>query len=95
MSECCADAGASNLFTTRYRRFLAGTILAWAGEHDEAVTLLEQCATVPPVVGPAVITRDPLISIPLEDHPRYQALEKRLEAQIAENQKHFAAAAAQ
>jgi hypothetical protein len=48
--------------------------------------LLEKLATGYPGVGPAVIARDPLYSQPLAGNARWQALQKRLEADIAANQ---------
>jgi hypothetical protein len=39
------------------------------------------------MVGPADITRDPLYALPLAGNARYQALERRLEAEIAANQR--------
>ncbi len=62
-------------------------IFAWAGEENDAVALLERLATEFPSAGPAEITRDPLYSTPLANSLRYQALAKKLEAEIAENQK--------
>ena len=71
------------------RRFAASQVakvLAWAGAEEEAVALLEEVATQYPALGPAEITRDPLYSIPLAANPRYRALERKLEAEIAANQ---------
>ena len=62
-------------------------ILAWAGEENEAVALLERLSTEYPGVGPAAITRDPLYSIPLAKNARYKALETKLETEIAANLK--------
>lgn len=70
----------------RYVRAQAARVLAWAGATDEAEHLLEQLSTAFPTIGPAEITRDPLYSIPLAEHPRYKVLEQRLEAEIAANQ---------
>jgi hypothetical protein len=70
-----------------YTRLMAARVLAWSGAPDEAVDLLERLATGNPGIGPAAITRDPLISMPLRQQPRYQQLEKKLEAEISANQK--------
>jgi tetratricopeptide (TPR) repeat protein len=70
-----------------YARALAARILAWAGAGDEAVALLEQLSTQYPMLGPAEITRDPLYSVPLAGNARYQVLARKLEAEIAANQR--------
>jgi TolB-like protein/DNA-binding winged helix-turn-helix (wHTH) protein len=70
----------------RYSRSLAARVLAWAGRGDEAVDILEQLSTQYPMAGPADITRDPFYAIPLAGNARYQALERKLEAEIAINQ---------
>lgn len=57
----------------------AARVLAWAGEKDEAVDLLEGLATVDNGLGPAEITRVPLYDVPLAGNPRYQALKAKLE----------------
>ncbi|MET0378767.1 MAG: winged helix-turn-helix domain-containing protein [Spongiibacteraceae bacterium] len=72
-----------------YARATAAAILAWAGMGDEAVELLEGLSKGYPGVGPAEITREPLYSVPLAKNARYMALEKKLEAEIAANQKLF------
>jgi TolB-like protein/DNA-binding winged helix-turn-helix (wHTH) protein len=71
----------------RYGRALAARILAWAGAGDAAVDLLEQLSTQYPTIGPAEITRDPLYARPLAGNARYQALERKLEAEIVANQR--------
>jgi TolB-like protein/DNA-binding winged helix-turn-helix (wHTH) protein len=73
----------------RYSPATAAMILAWAGAQDDAVALLEGLSNGFPGLGPAEITRDPLYSKPLANNVRYQALQKRLEAEIAVNQKLF------
>ncbi|HET9474920.1 MAG TPA: hypothetical protein VFO82_13565 [Steroidobacteraceae bacterium] len=70
-----------------YSRALAARILAWADAGDEAVALLEQLSIAYPMFGPAEITRDPLYSIPLSGNTRYKVLERKLEAEIAANQR--------
>jgi TolB-like protein/DNA-binding winged helix-turn-helix (wHTH) protein len=75
------------------RRFAASQlakVFAWAGAEEEAVVLLEEIATQHPMLGPAEITRDPVYSIRLAANARYQALERKLEAEIAVNQTLFA-----
>ena len=59
-------------------------VLAWAGAKDEAVELLEGLSTGENGLGPAEITRDPLYTVPLAEHPRFQQLVARLEAQMRE-----------
>lgn len=70
-----------------YSRALAARILAWADAGNEAVALLEQLSSAYPMFGPAEITRDPLYSIPLSGNARYKVLERKLEAEIAANQR--------
>ena len=92
--KAVADARAAMAMTPRnihpgiqrYALALAARILAWAGAGNEAVELLDQLSTRFPAIGPAEITRDPLFSAPLGSNPRYNALETRLEAEIAANQ---------
>jgi TolB-like protein/DNA-binding winged helix-turn-helix (wHTH) protein len=55
---------------------------AWSGAEDEAVALLEEYSSATPGPGPALITRDPLFSVPLARNARYRALADRLEAQM-------------
>jgi TolB-like protein/DNA-binding winged helix-turn-helix (wHTH) protein len=69
-----------------HSRSLAARIFAWAEADDEALTLLEQLSTEYPMSGPAEIARDPLYAVPLATNPRYQQLERKLEARIAANQ---------
>jgi hypothetical protein len=64
-------------------RTWSAIVLAWSGATDEAVSLLEDLATSVPGSAPAPITRDPLITKPLANNTRYQALRQRLEAQMA------------
>jgi hypothetical protein len=68
-----------------YRDYLAAMTLAWAGEQDYAVMLLEKLSSGAPSVGPAVLTRDPLIATPLRKNERYQKLRAALEIEIASN----------
>src|SRR5262249_2278414 len=71
----------------RQARGSVALISAWAGNDAPAGALLEQLSTEFPSIGPAVITRDPLYSIPLARSAQYKTLEARLEAEIAENLK--------
>src|SRR6185503_13562598 len=73
----------------RYAQATAAMILAWAGAGDAAVELLTPLATEFPGLGPADIAREPLFSTPLASNPRYAALARRLEAEIAANRKLF------
>jgi TolB-like protein len=82
-----ASLGAApNLATNTYTRMLAARIFAWAGAHEEAIGMLERLSGEYPGLGPAHIARDPLLSRPLADEPRWRALTRALEAQIAANQ---------
>jgi tetratricopeptide (TPR) repeat protein len=62
---------------------LIPAVYAWNGALDQAVQMLEASSTAIPGLSPAEIARDPLFSVPLAHHPRYQALTTRLEAQMA------------
>jgi TolB-like protein/DNA-binding winged helix-turn-helix (wHTH) protein len=53
---------------------------AWCGAPDEAIGLLQQLAHGRPGSGPAEITRDPLLSVPLGSVPAYRRLTDELEA---------------
>ncbi len=66
-----------------YAMNMATGVLAWAGQKDEAVTMLEQLADAIPGVSPAAIARDPIYTVALADNARFQALKARLEAQLA------------
>lgn len=65
-----------------YPRMLAARVLAWCRAHDESLGILEALATHFPGVGPASISRDPLLQQPLSGHPRWMSLRDRLEAQV-------------
>jgi TolB-like protein/DNA-binding winged helix-turn-helix (wHTH) protein/tetratricopeptide (TPR) repeat protein len=69
-----------------YARLMAARVFAWSGASDEAVDLLVRLSTRHPGVGPAAITRDPLISVPLAGHAGYRQLAQQLEGEIARNQ---------
>ena len=61
-------------------------MLAWAGEDNEALALLETLARGYPGVGPATIVRDPFFSTRLSANPRWRGMEQALNAEIAANQ---------
>lgn len=69
-----------------YARLMAARVFAWSGASDGAVDLLVRLSTRYPGVGPAAITRDPLISMPLAEHAGYRQLAQHLEGEIARNQ---------
>jgi hypothetical protein len=52
---------------------------AWCGGQDDAVALVRQLAAGRPGIGPAQITRDPLLTVPLDHSPAYRALADQLE----------------
>jgi TolB-like protein/DNA-binding winged helix-turn-helix (wHTH) protein len=56
-----------------YARSRAARILAWAGEENQAMDLLDALAMQTPGVGPAEIYRDPLYEIPLGRNERFRA----------------------
>jgi TolB-like protein/DNA-binding winged helix-turn-helix (wHTH) protein len=62
--------------------FLLARVDAWCGAPDEALALLQELATGRPGVGPAVITRDPLLTVPLGKLTAYRALVDRLESEM-------------
>jgi TolB-like protein len=64
-------------------KYYAAWVMAWAGEQDEAASLLEELSTSIPGVPPAYIARDPIFTMPLANNARYQALKAKLEAQMA------------
>jgi hypothetical protein len=82
-----SPAQLSNVHVQTFREYLAAMTLAWAGAHVDAVGLLEKVMTAPAGIGPARIVREPLFSVPLREDHRYQALARRLEAEIQENQR--------
>jgi TolB-like protein/DNA-binding winged helix-turn-helix (wHTH) protein len=64
------------------RALQVAQIDAWCGDQDEAVALLRQLATGRPGFGPAVITRDPLLAVPLARLPAYRSLADGLEGEM-------------
>ncbi len=79
-------AGDRTFVESLHIRLLAARVLAWAGEGDEAIALLEALAHGYPGVGPAVIVRDPIFTARLSQHPRWRVLEQALNAELAANQ---------
>lgn len=75
----------SNRHMQVYRAWLAAITLAWAGDHDRSVTLLEKLSSGAPSLGPAYIARDPLVTIPLKGNARFEKLRAALEAEIRAN----------
>jgi hypothetical protein len=73
----------ANVRSYRYRERMAATILAWAGDKEEAVKLLRSLAYEIPVIGASAIARDPFFSLPLAGNDEYRKLQVALEAEIA------------
>ncbi len=61
---------------------LAARVYAWNGAENEAVTLLEALVNSAPGMQPALITRDPLFTVPLAGNARFQALAAQLEERM-------------
>jgi TolB-like protein/DNA-binding winged helix-turn-helix (wHTH) protein len=57
---------------------------AWCGGRQDAIALLQQLSSGRPGFGPAVIARDPLLTVPLGQEPTYRALADQLENVIRE-----------
>ena len=55
---------------------------AWCGAQDDAVELLRQLSSSRPGIGPAMVTRDPLFTMPLGQLPAFRALTESLESEI-------------
>ena len=64
---------------------MTARVLAWAGEDDEAIAILETLSRGYPGVGPATIVRDPFYSTRLFANPRWRELEQALNEEIAAN----------
>jgi TolB-like protein/DNA-binding winged helix-turn-helix (wHTH) protein len=75
-----------NVAFRTYADLMTARILAWGKDPDAAISILEKLSSGYPSVGPALITRDPLLSRPLEQYERWRELRGRLEAEIAANQ---------
>ena len=72
----------SNRHMRIYREYLAAVTLAWAGEHESSTTLLEGLSGGTPSLAPALIVRDPLVSVPLDANARFGKLRYGLEVGI-------------
>jgi len=72
-----ARADDAIIWTTR--AFEVAQIDAWCGAPDEAVALLRELSTARPGMGPAWIARNPLLTVPLGQHPPFRALSEELE----------------
>jgi len=59
-------------------------VRAWCADTEGAISLLRQLSAGRPGVGPASITRDPLLTVPLGRVPAYQVLSGQLERTIRE-----------
>jgi DNA-binding winged helix-turn-helix (wHTH) protein len=68
-----------------YREYLAAITLGWAGEHEESASLLERLSSGTPSLGPAIIAREPLLTVPLRGIPRFERLQAALEREIDSN----------
>jgi len=60
----------------------AAQIDAWCGGQDEGIELLRQVSSGRPGVGPAMISRDPLFTVPLGKVPAFRELADQLEGDI-------------
>jgi hypothetical protein len=74
-----------NFASSSYARMMVARVLAWAGVAEGSLALLEELVTRFPGMGPASISRDPLLQLPLQGNARWEALRQRLEAQIRAN----------
>jgi hypothetical protein len=68
----------------RFSVFYAARCLAWIGERDEAVSLLESQSSQNIRRIAAFCCRDPSLTTPLAGNARFAALTARLEAGLAE-----------
>lgn len=59
-------------------------IFAWSGAEDDAVRELETLSAGVPSPGPALIAKDPLYTIPLQQNAHFRQLVSRLEARMLE-----------
>ena len=66
-----------------YPELLGAQVLAWAGDDEDAIALLERMSLGTPGIAPAHAARDPMFTLPLAKNARYQALKTRLETQMA------------
>jgi tetratricopeptide (TPR) repeat protein len=58
---------------------LVAIVLAWAGESDEAVSLVRQVIDLPYDSPGWAIVRDPLLAVPLAGNPAFEALRREVD----------------
>jgi hypothetical protein len=54
----------------------AATVMAWAGQGNEAVKLLRPANSVPNNVPAWAMIRDPVLAVPLTGNPAFEALKR-------------------
>jgi len=59
----------------------AATVMAWAGQGNEAVKLLHQANAVPNLLPAWAMVRDPILAIPLKGNPAFEALKREVDPQ--------------
>lgn len=74
---CSADA-----LLCLYPQYLGAQVLAWAGDANAAVAILERVSLETPGIAPAIAVRDPLFSAPLANNARYKVLREKLEKRM-------------
>ena len=57
----------------------AAAVLAWAGQGNEAVELLRQANAVPNFLPAWAIVRDPVLAVPLNGNPAFEALKREVD----------------
>jgi hypothetical protein len=57
----------------------AATVLAWAGEANEAVQILRRVISVPNFFLGWAVVRDPLLAVPLAGNPAFEALKREVD----------------
>jgi len=57
----------------------AATVMAWAGQGNEAVKLLRQANAVPNNVAAWAMIRDPVFAVPLTGNPAFEALKREFD----------------
>ena len=55
------------------------TVLAWAGESDQAVQLLRRVINLPNDFFGWAMVRDPLLAVPLAGNPAFEALKREVD----------------